>query len=200
MTASEIDIRKILKLLPHRYPILLVDRVLEFEPQKRIKTLKNVTINEPYFMGHFPDQPVMPGVMILEALAQSAGLLTFGADMERKEGALYYFVGIDGARFKRVVFAATDPKTGVAGSVLDLFANKQLNHHTAIVGGVLAEASSQLLKQFFAERRAQIRSLRDARRAAASRQALHGVDVVEPDDEPDAIPIGQVIELPDDPA
>jgi beta-hydroxyacyl-ACP dehydratase FabZ len=88
MTASEIDIRKILKLLPHRYPILLVDRVLEFEPQKRIKTLKNVTINEPYFMGHFPDQPVMPGVMILEALAQSAGLLTFGADMERKEGAL----------------------------------------------------------------------------------------------------------------
>ena len=76
MTASEIDIRKILKLLPHRYPILLVDRVLEFEPQKRIKTLKNVTINEPYFMGHFPDQPVMPGVMILEALAQSAWLLT----------------------------------------------------------------------------------------------------------------------------
>lgn len=104
------------------------------------------------------------------------------------------------ARFKRVVFAATDPKTGVAGSVLDLFANKQLNHHTAIVGGVLAEASSQLLKQFFAERRAQIKSLRDARRAAASRQALHGVDVLEPDDEPDAIPIGQVIELPDDPA
>ena len=104
MTASDIDIRKILKLLPHRYPILLVDRVLEFEPQKRIKPLKNVTINEPYFMGHFPDQPVMPGVMILEALAQSAGLLTFGADMERKEGALYYFVGIDGARFKRVVY------------------------------------------------------------------------------------------------
>jgi len=104
MTAAEIDIRKILKLLPHRYPFLLVDRVLEFEPQHRIKTLKNVTINEPYFQGHFPDQPVMPGVMILEALAQSAGLLTFGADMERKEGALYYFVGIDGARFKQVVY------------------------------------------------------------------------------------------------
>ena len=102
MTASDIDIRKILKLLPHRYPILLVDRVLEFEPQKRIKTLKNVTINEPYFMGHFPEQPVMPGVMILEALAQSAGLLTFGADMERKEGALYYFVGIDGDVQRRV--------------------------------------------------------------------------------------------------
>ncbi|WER47388.1 3-hydroxyacyl-ACP dehydratase FabZ [Cupriavidus sp. WKF15] len=104
MIAAEIDIRQILKLLPHRYPMLLVDRVLEFEPQKRIKTLKNVTINEPFFQGHFPEQPVMPGVMILEALAQSAGLLTFGADMERKEGALYYFVGIDGARFKQVVY------------------------------------------------------------------------------------------------
>ena len=100
MTAAQIDIRQILKLLPHRYPMLLVDRVLEFEPQQRIKTLKNVTMNEPFFQGHFPEQPVMPGVMILEALAQSAGLLTFGADMERKEDALYYFVGIDGARFK----------------------------------------------------------------------------------------------------
>ena len=84
MNAVDIDIRKILKLLPHRYPFLMVDRVLELEPQKRIKTLKNVTMNEPYFQGHFPGHPVMPGVMILEALAQSAGLLTFGADMERK--------------------------------------------------------------------------------------------------------------------
>ncbi|RQR52621.1 3-hydroxyacyl-[acyl-carrier-protein] dehydratase FabZ [Burkholderia sp. Bp9125] len=103
MDASDINIRKILELLPHRYPILLVDRVLEFEPQTRIKTLKNVTIDEPYFVGHFPGQPVMPGVMIIEALAQSAGLLTFGADMERRAGALYYLVGIDSARFKRVV-------------------------------------------------------------------------------------------------
>jgi tRNA(adenine34) deaminase len=103
------------------------------------------------------------------------------------------------ARFKRVVFAATDPKTGVAGSVIDLFANKQLNHHTQIIGGVLAEASSQMLKQFFAERRAQIKILRDERRAASSRQALHGMDVIEDagdDDMPDAIPVGQVIELP----
>ena len=99
------------------------------------------------------------------------------------------------ARFKRVVFAATDPKTGVAGSVLDLFANRQLNHHTHIVGGVLADASSQLLKQFFAERRAQIKALRDERRAAASRQALHGMDVIE-EDEP--LPVGQIIESPDE--
>lgn len=109
------------------------------------------------------------------------------------------------ARFKRVVFAAHDPKTGVAGSVIDLFANAQLNHHTQIVGGVLAEPAGQLLKQFFAERRAQIKALRDERRAAASRQALHGVDVIESGfDVFDALvdrdlPVGEVIELPLDP-
>lgn len=103
------------------------------------------------------------------------------------------------ARFKRVVFAATDPKTGVAGSVIDLFANRQLNHHTEIMGGVLAEASSQMLKQFFAERRAQIKALRDERRAASGRQALHGMDVIEDAGiaMPDEIPVGQVIEMPD---
>lgn len=100
------------------------------------------------------------------------------------------------ARFKRVVFAATDPKTGVAGSVLDLFANQQLNHHTQIVGGVLAEPASALLKQFFAERRAQIRAQRDARRAASSRQALHGMEVIEAPDELPVIPVGQVLEVP----
>ena len=104
------------------------------------------------------------------------------------------------ARFKRVVFAATDPKTGVAGSVLDLIAQKQLNHHTQIVGAVMAEASSQLLKQFFAERRAQIKADRDARRAAAARQALHGLDVIEPEwSEPPAVemlPVPQVIDSP----
>jgi len=108
------------------------------------------------------------------------------------------------ARFKRVVFAATDPKTGVAGSVIDLFANQQLNHHTQIIGGVLADASSQMLKQFFAERRAQIKALRDERRAVLSRQALQGMDVIESveaslDDLPYEIPVGQTIELPDAP-
>lgn len=101
--AVNMDIHSIIKLLPHRYPILLVDRVLEFVPQQRIKALKNVTINEPYFMGHFPNHPVMPGVLILEALAQTAALLTFGGEMERKEDQVYLFVGIDGARFKRQV-------------------------------------------------------------------------------------------------
>jgi len=98
------DIHHILEKLPHRYPFLMVDRVLELEPNVRIRALKNVTINEPFFQGHFPHRPVMPGVMMLEALAQAAALLAFqsmgtGAD----SNSVYYFVGIDGARFKRPV-------------------------------------------------------------------------------------------------
>ncbi len=98
------DIHTILKKLPHRYPILLVDRVLEIEKGKRIKALKNVTINEPVFTGHFPNRPVMPGVLMLEALAQASALLAFNAeDVDLDPRAVYYFVGIDGARFKRPV-------------------------------------------------------------------------------------------------
>ena len=97
------DIHQILKQLPHRYPILLVDRVLELEKGKRIKALKNVTINEPFFMGHFEQYPVMPGVLIIEALAQAAGILSIRSEGERPENELYFFVGIDNARFKRQV-------------------------------------------------------------------------------------------------
>jgi 3-hydroxyacyl-[acyl-carrier-protein] dehydratase len=98
------DIHEILKKLPHRYPFLLVDRVLEVEPGKRIKALKNVTINEPFFTGHFPHRPVMPGVLMLEAMAQSAALLSFaGEGSAPDEKSVIYFVGIDGARFKRPV-------------------------------------------------------------------------------------------------
>ncbi len=98
------DIHQILKQLPHRYPILLVDRVLELEKGKCIKALKNVTINEPYFTGHFPHRPVMPGVMILEAMAQAAALLTFDMMGETPDNnTVYYFAGIDSARFKRPV-------------------------------------------------------------------------------------------------
>jgi len=96
-----IDINQIMKLLPHRYPFLLVDRVLEFTPRQSITAIKNVTINEPFFQGHFPDFPVMPGVLIIEALAQTAALLTFTE--EKAEDAVYYFAGIDGARFKKPV-------------------------------------------------------------------------------------------------
>ena len=98
------DIHQILKQLPHRYPFLLVDRVLELEKGKRIKALKNVSMNEPFFTGHFPHRPVMPGVLMLEAMAQAAALLAF--DMQGitpDEKTVYYFAGIDGARFKRPV-------------------------------------------------------------------------------------------------
>ena len=98
------DIHQILKQLPHRYPFLLVDRVLEIEKGKRIKALKNVTINEPFFVGHFPHRPVMPGVLMLEALAQTAALLSFETlGVVPDEKTVYYFAGIDGARFKRPV-------------------------------------------------------------------------------------------------
>ena len=98
------DIHEILKKLPHRYPILLVDRVLELEKGKRIKALKNVSINEPYFIGHFPYRPVMPGVLMLEALAQAAAVLSFETlGQSPDDKTVYYFAGIDGARFKRPV-------------------------------------------------------------------------------------------------
>jgi len=102
MTA--IDVRGILEYLPHRYPFLLIDRVLELEAGKRIVAIKNVTINAPYFVGHFPHIPVMPGVLMIEALAQAAGVLSFETLGQKSDpGSVFYFVGIDGARFKRPV-------------------------------------------------------------------------------------------------
>ena len=98
------DIHQILRQLPHRYPFLLVDRVLQIEPGHSIKALKNVSINEPYFNGHFPHRPVLPGVLILEALAQAAALLAFDTmGIVPDQDSVYYFAGIDGARFKRPV-------------------------------------------------------------------------------------------------
>ena len=98
------DIHQILKQLPHRYPFLLVDRVLAVEKGKSIKALKNVTINEPFFVGHFPHRPVMPGVLMLEAMAQAAALLAFDTlGVRPDDKTVYYFAGIDGARFKRPV-------------------------------------------------------------------------------------------------
>jgi len=100
------DIHEILKYLPHRYPFLLVDRVLSFESGKEIVALKNVTINEPFFSGHFPRHPIMPGVLIIEALAQAAAILTLRTvDLKVDNDSVYYFVGIDEARFKKPVYA-----------------------------------------------------------------------------------------------
>jgi 3-hydroxyacyl-[acyl-carrier-protein] dehydratase len=99
-----LDIHRILRKLPHRYPFLLIDRVVELDKGKRIKAIKNVTINEPFFGGHFPRRPVMPGVLMVEALAQAAALLSLESVGEQlDEDTVVYFVGIDGARFKRPV-------------------------------------------------------------------------------------------------
>jgi 3-hydroxyacyl-[acyl-carrier-protein] dehydratase len=96
------DIQKIQSLLPHRYPFLLVDRVVECEPGKRLVAIKNVTVNEPFFQGHFPSKPVMPGVLLIEAMAQATGLLAMESAEVPKE-AIYYLVGVDKARFKQPV-------------------------------------------------------------------------------------------------
>jgi len=98
------DVNEIREYLPHRYPFLLVDRVLELEKGASIVAIKNVTVNEPFFNGHFPDYPVMPGVLIVEAMAQAAGLLGFKTmDKTPQDGSIYYFVGADKLRFKRPV-------------------------------------------------------------------------------------------------
>lgn len=101
---KNMEIREVLEYLPHRYPFLLIDRVLLCEPGKRVAALKNVTINEPFFQGHFPYYPIMPGVLIVEAMAQAAAILTFHTEKAKvDERSVYYFVGIDNARFKKPV-------------------------------------------------------------------------------------------------
>ena len=113
------DIREILEYLPHRYPFLLIDRVLAIEPGQSLTGLKNVSFNEPFFLGHFPQKPIMPGVLILEALAQASGILAFGSvGKTPAQGSLYYLVGIDNARFKQPV---------VPGDQLHLFVEMTRN-------------------------------------------------------------------------
>jgi len=140
------DVHQILEQLPHRYPFLLVDRVLDCEPGKRIHAYKNVTINEPFFGGHFPHYPVMPGMLILEALAQAAGILAFKTLGEMPDQtSLFYFVGVDKARFK---------KTVVAGDQLHLQVNIQRQFRNiwkfdalaSVDGEVVAEAELMCAK------------------------------------------------------
>ena len=97
------DIRKIMELLPHRYPFILVDRIIEMVPDERVVGLKNVTINEPFFQGHFPGVPIMPGVLIIEAMAQVGAILVNASRSEEKRKELIYFMGIDKARFRKPV-------------------------------------------------------------------------------------------------
>jgi 3-hydroxyacyl-[acyl-carrier-protein] dehydratase len=106
-----IGIEKILKSLPHRYPFLLVDKVIKLEPEKKIVAVKNVTFNEPHFLGHFPDHPIMPGVLIIEAMAQAGALMVTSAPNFNPEDKLVYFMSIDGAKFRKPV---------IPGDVLEL--------------------------------------------------------------------------------
>lgn len=101
--SSPLDIEEIMRLLPHRFPFLLVDRVVSYEPNKTISAYKNVTYNEPYFQGHFPSRPVMPGVLILEAMAQTGGLLYMLSREEIIEGQLFYFISADKVKFRKPV-------------------------------------------------------------------------------------------------
>jgi 3-hydroxyacyl-[acyl-carrier-protein] dehydratase len=101
---AEMDVNEVLAYLPQRYPMMMIDRVKEFEARKRIVAIKNVSANEPYFPGHFPHRPIMPGVLILEAMAQAAGVLMFRSEgVKPDENSVYYYVGIDNARFKKPV-------------------------------------------------------------------------------------------------
>jgi 3-hydroxyacyl-[acyl-carrier-protein] dehydratase len=103
LSQQQYDVREILDLLPHRYPFILVDRVLEITLGERIVGLKNVTINEPFFQGHFPSEPIMPGVLILEGMAQVGAILAYLTDREEFGGQLVYFAGLDEVRFRRKV-------------------------------------------------------------------------------------------------
>jgi len=146
------DIYQVLEHLPHRYPLLLVDRVISCEPGKNIFALKNVTINEPFFAGHFPHRPVMPGVLIIEALAQAAAILTFKtAGRKADEKSIYYFVGIDKARFKRPV---------TPGDVLQL--NVLLERTMRGIWKFKAEARVENALAAEAELMCTVRSLADA--------------------------------------
>jgi 3-hydroxyacyl-[acyl-carrier-protein] dehydratase len=137
---TSMNIEQILEYLPHRYPFLLVDRVISCEANQRIVALKNVTINEPFFNGHFPHYKVMPGVLIIEALAQAAAILTFWTHQEKaNDRSVYYFVGIDNARFKKPV---------IPGDALMLHAELKryarsiwwLSTHARVDGQIVAEA------------------------------------------------------------
>jgi len=142
------DIHEILKRLPHRYPILMVDRVLELEKGKRIRALKNVTINEPYFVGHFPHRPVMPGVMMLEALAQAAALLAYdAADAKPDDKSVYYFAGIDAARFKRPVEPGDQVILDVTldrmkSNIFKFHARASVDGETAVEAGLMCAVRS----------------------------------------------------------
>jgi 3-hydroxyacyl-[acyl-carrier-protein] dehydratase len=138
--------KDILKLLPHRYPFILIDRVMEFEAHTRLVAIKNVTMNEPFFQGHFPSLPVMPGVLIIEAMAQSAGTLSILSLGGRDPDEIYFFVGIDNARFKRQVV----PGDRLVFEITQLSAKRGIAKYKAVAtvdGEIAAEAEVMCAKR-----------------------------------------------------
>jgi len=135
------DINEIREYLPHRYPFLLVDRVVELEPGKSIVAYKNVSVNEPFFDGHFPDKPIMPGVLIIEAMAQAAGILGFRTlDKKPSDGSIYLFVGADKLRFKRPVVPG-DRLQLEASIVAEKRGIWKFDCRASVDGGLVCEAS-----------------------------------------------------------
>jgi 3-hydroxyacyl-[acyl-carrier-protein] dehydratase len=153
-----LDITQIQAILPHRYPFLLVDRVIDYEPNKRVVGIKNVTINEPFFAGHFPGAPVMPGVLIIEAMAQTAGVLML-ASLPDRESKLVFFTGIDGAKFRRPVVPGDQLRLEL--TVLRLRPRYiKLRGEAYVAGALVAEAeiSSSLVERSVIERSGEINS------------------------------------------
>ncbi|HYN11068.1 MAG TPA: 3-hydroxyacyl-ACP dehydratase FabZ [Burkholderiales bacterium] len=145
------DILEVLAHLPQRYPMLMIDRIKDIEPGKRIVALKNVSANEPYFEGHFPGRPIMPGVLILEAMAQAAGILAFRTKNQKpSESVVYYYAGIDGARFKRPVVPGDqlEIEVVIVASKRNLW---KFGCTARVDGGVVAEAEILCTLRFSAD-------------------------------------------------
>jgi beta-hydroxyacyl-ACP dehydratase FabZ len=126
------DIQKIMGFLPHRYPFILVDRIIEIVPGERIVGLKNVTMNEPFFQGHFPGTPIMPGVLIIEAMAQAGGILVYASQPEEERKGLLYFMGIDKARFRKPVVPGDQ-------LILDIVWNRRRGKVSKMYGKAMVE-------------------------------------------------------------
>ncbi|MBU1713572.1 MAG: 3-hydroxyacyl-ACP dehydratase FabZ [Proteobacteria bacterium] len=139
------DVMEIMKLLPHRYPFILVDRIIEFVKGEKIIALKNVTINEPFFMGHFPGTPIMPGVLIVEAMAQAGGILYLASNQEERPGELVYFMGMDKVKFRKPVIPGDQLIFEVKIINIRLKAVKMAG--IATVDGILA-AEAELMATF----------------------------------------------------
>ena len=141
-----ININEIMKQIPHRYPFLLIDRIISIDSENKMYALKNVTINEPFFVGHFPEMPVMPGVLIIEALAQAAGVLSVLIHGARKSNELYFFASIDKAKFKRQVIPG-DQLIFEVSIIKSIRGMTKFQAYAKVDGEIAAEAELMIAKR-----------------------------------------------------